>query len=529
MFSFIFTMLIEGIIIVVIGLIFFGIVFNNSRTRKLGGDYSSVFKLDPDIVNHNGKAIEENTLFFIEPPKELGKVLTAHSSLTKNYSTIESGNLVLCFIGLLFVTVGTFFISAQLTSSLDTAWRILGIFLPTSFVLATTGFFTNTISNAASIQSSYVGEKGFIEYNGWFANKNIVTNITQQGLFDDYDYLYVKNAHKYNQGAYIGFDYKYIWTGKNEKETIISGSKSSKKKEFNLETDERISFRFYFSQSCKNAWDQHIIKAANEKYKMDKVLKFESYKTIKPSRELNLDPDIFISDCKMDIVFRSAVDKITKYVTEEKRVKLNSADIVKIGIRNDEYFYLDGTKRYSGEKPMLYIYTNTKIDNTKLDLSNDKNRYAIELDAIPNIQLFFWAIERLLSHTIQNLIEEEKDKEEIQIDKNDFAVRFASEERFKKILKPSVWESTGKLIVQKESLQYQAEKGGIPSLILQIKDIESEWIGSGWPNGHTDWFVISSGTDKFYFSANVPFEQNAKETKIIYQKILDTIETHNKN
>ena len=148
MFSFIFNMLIEGVILVFIGLIFFGIVFNNYRTRKLGSNYSSVFKLDPDIVNHNGKAIEETTLFFVEPPKELGKVLTAHSSLTENYSTIESGNLVLCFIGLLFVTVGTFFISAQLTSSLDTAWRILGIFLPTSFVLATTGFFTNWLSKS---------------------------------------------------------------------------------------------------------------------------------------------------------------------------------------------------------------------------------------------------------------------------------------------------------------------------------------------------------------------------------------------
>ena len=526
MFSFIFTMLIEGIILVVIGLIFFGIVFNQYRTRKLGSDYSSVFRLDPDVINHNGKEIEENTLFFIEPPKEIGRLISANSTLTKNHSTIESGNLVLCFIGVLFITVGMFFISAQLTTSLETIWRILGILLPTGVVFAISSFFTDIISNATNIQSSYVGEKGFIEYNGWFANKNIVTANTLQCLFEDYDYLYVNNVHKYNQGHYTGFDYKYIWTGLDKNEIIIKGLQKAK---IEFETDKEVSLRYYFTQSCKNAWDQHILNSADEKYNRDRVLKFESYQTIKPSKELNLDPDISISDHEMDIVFRSAVLKITKYEAVEKRVQINSADIKKIGIKDEEYLYTNGIKRYSGVKPILYIYMKLAKNNAGSDRSNHPGKYAIRLDDIPNTQLFFWATEKLLSQKIQNPIEDEHEKEVIQIGENNFAVRFASEERFKKILKPSVWESTGELVIQKESIQYQTEKDDVAPLILNIKDIKSEWIGSGWPNGHTDWFVISDGTDKFYFSANVPFEQNAKETKIIYQRILEAIKSQNTN
>jgi len=531
MFSFIFSMLIEGIIVLAIGLLFIGIVINQYRTKKLGSDHSSFFKINPDITDHNGEAIEENILFFIEPPKELGKILTANSTLTKNHSTIEPYIISLCYIGLLFITVGAFLIAAQLTTSLNTFWRIFFFFLPTVLTFLAFVTITNPIINAANLASSYVGEKGFVEYQGRFENKNIVSAIKLHCLFDDFDYLHVKNTHKYNQGHYSGLDYKYIWSGKKEKATIISGE-HVKKKELDIQLVEKTASRFYFVQSCKNAWDTHILKSAEEKYNRDKVLKFESYQPGKSSKELNLDPDIFISERKMDIVFRWPVAGFGRYQAKEERITLDAADIIKIGTKVDEVSYTDGIKRYHDVKQMLYIYSKTPIDKNDLNVSYETERHGIKVDSIPNTQLFFWAIERLLHLKIQDPIEEEEkkeEKEEIQLAGNDFAIRFASEERFKKVFKTYPWESTGTLSIQKDSVQYHSDKDGVPPLILKTENIKSEWIGSGWPNGSTHWFVINDTKDNYYFSANIPLDQNAHVTKTIHQRILDTIESQNTN
>lgn len=76
---------------------------------------------DPGVSNHAGGAILENSDFFVRPPIEIGRVISAETTLTGNKKAIATSERIK-MMGVGFVAMLVFFILWKTINNQQLGW-----------------------------------------------------------------------------------------------------------------------------------------------------------------------------------------------------------------------------------------------------------------------------------------------------------------------------------------------------------------------------------------------------------------------
>lgn len=110
-------------------------------------------------------------------------------------------------------------------------------------------------------------------------------------------------------------------------------------------------------------------------------------------------------------------------------------------------------------------------------------------------------------------------------------VRYASEPRFKSLLKIFPWEAAGILLIVPGSALFLGQTRSGSPVMLQFAPGNStlNWLGKApWPNGAVSWFYFATTTEKHYFSSETGFMVfgSHKSTKAIYDEVNQSFLAH---
>jgi hypothetical protein len=112
-----------------------------------------------------------------------------------------------------------------------------------------------------------------------------------------------------------------------------------------------------------------------------------------------------------------------------------------------------------------------------------------------------------------------------------FPVRYASEQRFKGLLKIFPWEGAGIIVTVPGSVLFLGQTNAGSPVMLQFAPGNStiNWLGKApWPNGAVSWFYFSTAIEKHYFSSEtgILVFGSHKSTKAIYDEAAQSFASH---
>jgi len=175
-----------------------------------------------DVTRHAGGTIPPEMEFFVAPSPEIGKIISADSSLTTAMKPMDASKKWM-FILLGTFVAGSFFQSLIVVLGLTVAgfWQIAVIIVALSvgvLIHAKTSF---------SHQCSYVGDRG-IETHRFFGDR-LGKKVTKSLKFAEAVDLYTAQTQMYTNGIYTGTTYSYKWTKTDGKKFLLAGQYHNKK------------------------------------------------------------------------------------------------------------------------------------------------------------------------------------------------------------------------------------------------------------------------------------------------------------
>lgn len=205
------------------------------------------------ITRHSGSSIPANLDFFVNPPPEIGRVISADSSLTRSKQPMPIAKRVaisLCVgLGIAFVLwllIIRLFIQDFLV--LSTLILIGLVVLGTRVTYPYTGF---------THWCSYVGDEGVVE----FRINGLRSGTSEPNLlrFKDTTNLFTRLTTTYSAST-PRTDYSYEWTKVSDEPYSLIGSYISKTR---LPKD---GDPWYFANAAEAAWTQYLLQATNEQF-----------------------------------------------------------------------------------------------------------------------------------------------------------------------------------------------------------------------------------------------------------------------
>jgi hypothetical protein len=178
---------------------------------------------DAELRNHGGGEIPDNMDFFVDPPAEIGHVLSAYSTLTKEKEPWSiGGRLVLAMAcAMIGILIGLLIIFLARPEGL--IWLLLwpvGLGLLGGLI----GFFCTTFTHTCT----YVGRDGVARFMCRGDRSRLA--VQEVFLFRDAVELRISQVRHYTNGVYQQTAYTYTWTDvAKHKRHVISGSHRSEK------------------------------------------------------------------------------------------------------------------------------------------------------------------------------------------------------------------------------------------------------------------------------------------------------------
>ncbi|MGK7944534.1 MAG: hypothetical protein AB4058_08685 [Microcystaceae cyanobacterium] len=205
-----------------------------------------VWSPSQDIVRHCGEAIPTTMDFFRSPPPQIGRVISAESSLLTSQKALSWEYRALfmamaVIVGALVTDI--IFKLTGLSESILLAFRIL--------ILITVAFVSGVIvymSTRFLPKCSYVGEQGIAEFS--YQGKKLKRRLL---LFAEAKNLLVEQTRHYSNGLYTHTNYNYSWVQKNEKKFSLYGVYRSE------EGSPDANSEWYFAASAEGAWNQYML------------------------------------------------------------------------------------------------------------------------------------------------------------------------------------------------------------------------------------------------------------------------------
>ncbi len=227
---------------------------------------------------HAGQKIAEDCVFFAPPPKKIGRVKTAHTSLLK-HSPLPL--LPLCVSYPLCVFGLGLGISLLLCSVFDTEiaidrWPLYGAAGLLSFLI----WKLNGPLSQFYHDCTYVGDKGVARFLLTNQRKQIVTKKVL--LFDEARYLYHKSTLQLVNHMYRKTVFSFTWTDQHKSVLLqIDGDHGNKS-----DNPEDLSHPYYFGQAAEVAWNDYLRPRVLNALKKNQVISFKAGDmTIDLSRE----------------------------------------------------------------------------------------------------------------------------------------------------------------------------------------------------------------------------------------------------
>jgi hypothetical protein len=205
--------------------------------------YQSKWTPGTDVTRHSGSAIPNNLDFFRAPVPEIGKVISADSTLIVSKQPMSTQKrLGLCLL------IG----SAPAVA--------IGFFTGTLFppnaliiIIATIGVLIAVTSTNSSHFCSYVGEQGIVMYE--LKGARSTTPKTKLLIFRDASNLYTNQTRHYRNGAYTGTTYSYAWTTISNKNYSLDGIYHS------LQGSPADGDLWHFANAAEGRWSGYLLQA----------------------------------------------------------------------------------------------------------------------------------------------------------------------------------------------------------------------------------------------------------------------------
>jgi hypothetical protein len=201
------------------------------------------------ITRHAGSPIPPDLDFFVAPPAEIGKVVSADSTLTVSTHPLPLGKrffrsfLVGVGFACLIWLILNFFIKIQ--SDLT----VLGV----GTIATVWAYFT---FNVFDHKCSYVGEQGIVEYS--IRNSRLAQPQVRLMCFKDAANLYTSRIIRYRNYSYRGTSYTYAWQMIGKKAYQLSGSYY---KERGWPDDKDY---WHFANSAEASWTSYLLQGVNQ-------------------------------------------------------------------------------------------------------------------------------------------------------------------------------------------------------------------------------------------------------------------------
>lgn len=215
-----------------------------------------------EITDHGNEPLPPKLDFFADPPKKIGPVISACSTLRKGQKPWSAGarTAVVLFVGAIGLVLGMLIVfGAQVRSPFWAAfWPIV-----LTAVLALIAFLCTGFSHTVT----YVGREGLARYQCTGDRDNVSTKEVFQ--FHDAQDLRTKTVLHYTNGVYQHTAYTYTWSDINgNARFIISG-------QHNSEAGNPDSLHdFHFARQGEIAWTIYLLHQAYRQVEMNGSIQF---------------------------------------------------------------------------------------------------------------------------------------------------------------------------------------------------------------------------------------------------------------
>jgi hypothetical protein len=223
-------------------------------TTELPIDEAQPWSPGTSVVNHNGDGLAPERDFFAQPPKEIGEVLTASTTLLKSKrpTNVISRIALSGFLGSAGLAL------LYLLGVEETILQVLAF-----LVLAPLGWWLTGFKHTVR----YVGKEGIAR----LTCKNRRDRIVKAEVFPfaEAAELRTGQTRQYYNGIYSGTSYYFNWTGPDGRKRFkLSGSYYGEKK------PPKPKDPFHFAGAAERAWSLHLLDRATEELEKTGAIRF---------------------------------------------------------------------------------------------------------------------------------------------------------------------------------------------------------------------------------------------------------------
>lgn len=212
--------------------------------QRLAEEREQTQQEEVEVLTHKGRPIPAQMDFFIDPPEEIGQLMTVYSTLKKDVEPMLPGARVGLAGG---IAIGGLLGGVILGSLIDSTE--LGIII--GLVLATLAFAITLWTTGFKHTCTYVGFDGIAKYQCKGSREQITEEIF---LFEDASELRTSQTRRYVNGGYQGTDYSFSWTDLGGRVCYtLKGTYQSE------EGDPPAKDLFNFALSAERAWTGHLL------------------------------------------------------------------------------------------------------------------------------------------------------------------------------------------------------------------------------------------------------------------------------
>jgi len=221
------------------------------------------------VTCHTGKPIPSEFDFFVLPPSEIGRVLSAESSLQISAQPISLLNRLIAAVIVSGVIVAIVWIILFLIKFFVPGLSDIAHPLFFGIVGGSAGLLFGVYAfNAFGFNPSctYVGDQGIAKIH--LKGSRQATPLIDLLKFKDAANLYTGQVKHYKNARYRYTTYSYVWILLNGKNWEMKGSHNSS---VNQPFD---SHPWYFAKSAESAWSNYLLPYVNEQFAQSGYVEF---------------------------------------------------------------------------------------------------------------------------------------------------------------------------------------------------------------------------------------------------------------
>ncbi len=215
----------------------------------------------PD-VDHGGGLLPENAEFFVEPPRELGRIHSAYTTLQTDIEPWPVWAYLVSMGVLALIGIGIAWLIVYFAGVTSIGWQLFwyALFSVVGFVI---GFFVAHFSH----ECSYVGEFGLARFKCSGSRENITTEDVL--VFEDAADLRTGTVLHYTNGVYQHTAFSFEWTDVDGKKLYsINGTHGSK------EGYPESTNLYHFGLSAQASWTVYLLKQVEQELEEDGTVFF---------------------------------------------------------------------------------------------------------------------------------------------------------------------------------------------------------------------------------------------------------------